>query len=137
MRDHRRADGGARNQDGVTTGRSAPKDRSSVRSLTHRSPRQFRQSLAGSTRLETPGRLEELEGSSSGRTRGNAIVLEVPLARCGWRRVRYIDCRSGSPFSKWRGGVGSGRNPDGSSHIPARESCFVARESRLSFFRRR
>lgn len=114
--------------------RSVRSKGSFVGPFTYRSARKFRQSPAGSTRLETPGRLEDLGGSSSGRTRGNAVVLEVPLARCSWlapRPLYRLPFRQ--PIFKMARGGKSGRNPDGSSHIPAWESCFVARESRLSF----
>lgn len=103
---HHPADGGARNQDGVTTGRSVR----SKGSFDHAKPpgeipRKFcRLDYRGA---ENGGR----EASSSGRTRtsprtgGNADVLERFLSLDAAGAVRYIDCRSGSPFSKWRGGV--------------------------------
>lgn len=138
MRDHRRADGGARNQDGVTTGRVPfQRNRSSVRSLTHRSPRQFRQSPAGSTRLRDSRAARGARGLVLGkdarerhRPRGSSRSMRLaprPLYRLPFRQ----------PIFKMARGGRSGRNPDGSGHIPARESCFVARESRLSSLKRR
>lgn len=106
-----RADGGARNQDGVTTGRSFSEEsfvRSCGHARAHASATRFGK-FAGSTRLRG--------SSSSGRTRfsrmsGDADVLEIPLATRLAPAAISIAAPA-CPFSKWRGGV-HGRNPDAS-----------------------